>query len=147
MIDVTRLGHPDRRMQQQHPIDRGDGPLGQLLMYAVQRVSRLERHHVLTTGLRQHLADLGRSTTQLLKVIVTRELEDSDGTRRIEPAPAGHLVDQRVFGIVSAEHPFRQIGRIPGIQLVDGHDREQIVHRVAQRDVSAGAQSRIGRNG
>jgi hypothetical protein len=55
-------------------------------------------------------------------------------------------VDERMLGVVGPQHPFRQIGRIPWIQLLDGHDRQQIVHRVAQRDVSANPQSRISRN-
>ena len=97
MIDVARLGHADGRMQQQHAVDRGDRPLGQLLVHAVQRIARLERHHVLATGLSQDLPGLGRRAAQILKVVVTRELKDSDGTGRVEPAPAGHLVDQRVF--------------------------------------------------
>ena len=137
MVDVPRLCHANGWMQQQHSVDRGDGPLGQLLVHAVQWVARLERHHVLATGLRQHLPRLGRCAAQILKVIVPRELKHSDGARRVESAPAGHLVDQRVFGIVSAQHPFRQIRRIPGVKFVDRHDREQVIHRVAQRDVGA----------
>ena len=105
MVDVPRLCHADGRMQQQHAVDRGDGPLGQLLVHAVQRVARLERHHVLATGLRQHLPRLGRCAAQILKVVVPRELKHSDGARRVESPPAGHLVDQRVFGIVSAQAP------------------------------------------
>ena len=85
MIDVPRLGHANGRMQQQHPIDLGDSPLGQLLVHAVQWVARLERHDVLAAGLGQDLAGLGRRAAQLLKVIVTRELKDSDGTGRVEP--------------------------------------------------------------
>ncbi len=34
-----------------------------------------------------------------------------------------------------------------GIKLLDGHDREQVVHRVAQGDVGADAQSGVRRHG
>jgi hypothetical protein len=133
-------------MEQEDAIDRSDGPLGELLVHAVQRVPRLKRHDVLATGLRQHLPGLGRRAAQVLKVIVSGELQDPDRTGRVEPAPAGHLMDERVFGVMSAEHPFRQVGWIPGVHLVDRHDREQVIHRVAQRDVSADPQARIGRD-
>ncbi len=107
MIDVAGFGHANGRMQQQHSVDRGDGPLGQLLVHAVQRIARLERHDILASGLGQDLPGLGRRAAQVLKVIVTRNLKDPDWTRRVEPPPARHLVDERVPGILSAEHPFR----------------------------------------
>ena len=146
MVDVAGLGHADRRVQQQHAVDRVDGALGQLLVHAVQRVARLERDHILAPGLGQHLARLRRRAAQLLKVIVPRESAALGWARSVQPAPAGHLVDQRMFRILGAEHALRQIGRIPGIELVDRHDREQIVHRIAQGDVCADPQPGIGRD-
>ena len=81
MVHVSGAGHPDSRMQQEHAVDAGRGPLGQLLVDPVQRVTGLESDHVPPAGVSQHLAGLEGCHPQLAEVVVLRQGQHLEASR------------------------------------------------------------------
>jgi hypothetical protein len=133
-------------VEQQHTIDLVDRPLGQLLMDTVERVARLEGDDVLAARLRQNLPYLGRGAAQLAEVVVPGKLQHPQRAGGVEAAPARHLVHERVLRILRAEDALGQLGWVPGVELLDRHDRQEVVHRVAQGDVGADLQPGVRRD-
>ncbi len=144
VVHIAGLGHANHRVQQQHAIDALGRALGQLLVGPVQRVARLEGHHILSAKRLQPGARLGRSHAQILKIIARRQLDHLKATRDIQLAPAVHLGHQRVPEVERAKGFLRHLFQIPGVDLLDRHHRQQLVLGVAQRDILAQADRGIG---
>ncbi len=60
MVHVAGFGHAHHRVQQQHPVHFLGRPLGQLLVYTMQRVAGLEGDHIAPAELLKPCARLGR---------------------------------------------------------------------------------------
>ena len=87
----------------------------------------MEGDHVLVA----HLLQLGPSfrwrEAQLLKVVVPGQLKHSQRAADIELAPVLNLGHQRVTQIHRAKGLLSGLGAIPGVDLFDGHHRQELV--------------------
>jgi hypothetical protein len=135
VVHVARLGQADHGVQQQRAVHLLRGPLGQLLVHAVQRVAGLEGHHVGVAELGQPGAGLGRGQAQVGEVVVLGQLQHLQAAGDVELAPAVHLGHQRMAQVGRAEDLLGHLVQVPGVDLLDGHHRQQLVLVVAQGDV------------
>ena len=147
VVDVARLRHADRGMQQQHAVHLLGRALGQLLVDPVQRVAGLEGHHVGAAERGQPRARLGRRQAQLLEVVVRGEREHFEAARHVEGAPALHLGHQRVAGVQRAERALGGGGAVPLVDLLDREHRQDLVARVPQGHPRVQARGRLALDG
>ena len=145
VIDVARLGQADHRMKQQRPVNRTRGAGGQLFVGAVQRVTRLEGDDVWTAKRREPRANFHRRQTQRLEIVVARQGEHAQTTRRANLAPRIHLGDERVARVCRAIDGARFRFSVTLEDFLDAHHRHQIILAVGERDIMVEAERRGAR--
>ena len=135
VVHVAGLGEPHHRMKQEGAVDACGGPLRQLLVGPVEGVPRLEGHDVRVAELGQAGAGLGGRLPQAGEVVVRRKLQHLQRARYVDPAPAVHLRYQGMPHVLCAEHLVRRLPQVPLVRLLHRHYSQELVPRVAQRDV------------
>ena len=77
------------------------------------------------------------NTLQLDKVVALRQRDDSEGPGHVRLPPRVHLGDQRVANVGGAEDPAGLVREVPCIELLDPHDRHDVVVRGAEHQLHA----------
>ncbi len=138
VIDVAGLREADDRVDQQVRLGLARRTEGQLLVRAVQRVARLERHDLAPAHLAEEGAQLVRRVAARAEIIMHRLLDAGDRPAEVNLARlVVQVVDRRMRGIVCTED-LLGLARLVRHPLVgDRHRGEDHAFLVAQGDVLA----------
>ena len=104
MVYISRFGHANDGVKQQHPSDFLRGAFGQFFMDTVQRVARLEGDHVLIAERSQAFPGPSRRQADVIEIVVQGQPQHTQSARDTHPSPTGHFGNQRVFHILRAEN-------------------------------------------
>ncbi len=86
-------------------------------------------------GVLETVAHFNRCEAQLAKVVARRQPQHLQPTRDVQQPPAAHLDDQRMAQIARQKYLVGDLILIPGVDLVDGQNGQQVVFGRTQRDV------------
>ena len=147
VVDVSRLGHADNRVNDEGAPDLSSRALGQFLMDSVEWVASLEGDHVLIAHPLEQGTHLHWSSAEVDKVVIARQVDDLQRATDADLVPARHLRDHGMLGVGRTVCQGALCGRIPVIDLIQLHDRHDLVVGVAQDELLTHSRQfgRVGR--
>ena len=133
VVDVTRFGHSNDRMNQQVGLDLFGGAKRQLLVRAMHRIAGLKRHNLRPPEFGKFMAELSRAVPQQLVVVVRHGAQARNrATDVVRTGTLDELGHARVLRIGGTKHR-RGLGlpiRLPYVLHVECGDHHAF--RVAQ---------------
>ncbi len=143
MVDVARLGHAHRGMDEQVGLDLAGGPQGQLDMSAVHGVAGLESDHPVPAQLGETRPQLRRAQPQRLVVVVGGGGQDLELAGHVHrPRPLEQVGGARVLLVGGAEDQLGLLVPIGTVELADMQHSQHHALRVAQGQAGADADLR-----
>ncbi len=143
MVDVPRLGHADRGMDQQAAADLLGGAAGEFEVGPVHRVAGLEGDDLAPAAPCELGAQLVGRLPQVDEVEVRRQAQDFErAADREVVGPPQQVLDPRMVGVAGGVDRLGLGHAVVLPDLVDGEHRERQPLRVAQHEPRAGGELR-----
>ncbi len=136
MVQVSRVGQSDHRVDQQVGLDLASRPEREFLVRAVHRLAGLIRHHLAPAQPRELGSQFLGRAPQPLEVVVARQLYPLHRAAHVvSVASLQQVADTRVLGVEGAVHRLRLRPpvRFPYIFHREGRDHDAL--GVAQREL------------
>ena len=138
VVDVPLAGHPDDGVNEEVGFVLARRPEGQLLMGAMHRVARLERHHLPPAELAKAAPQLRRRVTEEFEIVMDGRLDALQATTHIDiVGMVQEVIDPRVLLQIGAENGLGLGQLVDRPDIADFHRRDDDALVVAQGDPTA----------
>src|SRR5882724_10603857 len=111
-------------------------------MCSMKRVPRLESNHVRTPHSFQPCPYFSRRETQILKIVISRKLQNLETSGKIEFAPTLHFRHQRVLRVFRIENLAGYFSDVPLVNLFYSQNCQQVILRTTKRNLMIKSQFR-----